>query len=218
MPAPLRRYQRNLPHIHPVESVLFMTDRLAGSIPREVAQRIKVEERMALEIVDGSQDDPVERKALKLRIRKKIFAKYDRYLDDRQVGPVWLEDRRIAGVVAGGFHQTDKVGFDLIAYTIMPNHTHYLIRHIRDDVSLFKITGKMKHNTAKAANEILSRSGFFWQHETFDHVVRSNQSYFRIIEYIALNPVKAGLARRWQDWPYTYIKSNIDLARCGLKK
>ena len=49
------------------------------------------------------------------------------------------------------------------------------------------------------------KKGAFWQHESYDHVVRNEKEFERILAYIVNNPVKAGLVADWQDWPYTYM-------------
>lgn len=58
----------------------------------------------------------------------------------------------------------------------------------------------LKSYTAHRANEILGRSGGFWQHESYDHWVRDEGELERIVEYIGANAVNAGLADRPQGW------------------
>lgn len=41
-------YRRNLPHIQPVDTALFLTFRLAGSLPKEVLGRMR-DEKLVLE-------------------------------------------------------------------------------------------------------------------------------------------------------------------------
>jgi REP-associated tyrosine transposase len=41
-----------------------------------------------------------------------------------------------------------------------------------------------------------------WQHEFFDHVLRSEESYAQKWNYVRENPVRAGLVRSFNDWPY----------------
>jgi type I restriction enzyme R subunit/putative DNA methylase len=43
----------------------------------------------------------------------------------------------------------------------------------------------------------------FWQHESFDHWVRSAWELQRIVGYIEANPVSAGLAATPEDWPWS---------------
>lgn len=47
--------------------------------------------------------------------------------------------------------------------------------------------------TACKANRLLQRKGPFWQHESYDHLVRGARGLERINAYTVMNPVKAGL-------------------------
>ncbi len=51
--------------------------------------------------------------------------------------------------------------------------------------------------------------GAFWQHESYDHVIRNGPELGRIVRYILDNPVAAGLCKNWEDWPWTYVKAGI---------
>lgn len=59
-----------------------------------------------------------------------------------------------------------------------------------------KILQDLKRFTARECNKILNRSGTFWQHESYDHVVRDYNELQRIVEYVLNNPVKAGLCEK----------------------
>ena len=67
---------------------------------------------------------------------------------------------------------------------------------------LSTIMHSLKSYTAHEANKILKRSGTFWQSESYDHWVRDDDELERIVNYIAVNPVKAGLADCPQNWLY----------------
>jgi len=89
----------------------------------------------------------------------------------------------------------------------MPNHLHIIFTPLQSDEGyhpLEKIMQSLKRYTARQASKILNRTGAFWQAENYDHVVRDSLELERIIQYIVLNPVKAGLVKHWQDWPWTY--------------
>ena len=81
----------------------------------------------------------------------------------------------------------------------MPNHVHVLIQTLGEQ-SLARIVHSWKSYTAHRANEILGRSGTFWQREYFDRIVRDEEDLRRTIEYVIENPVKAGL----RDWPWVW--------------
>ena len=96
--------------------------------------------------------------------------------------------------------------YDLHAWIIMANHVHILIR---PTVPLSKALMNIKSASARAANRALARVGQpFWQSESYDHWVRSDQEFNSIVRYMHNNPVKAGLVNcpeeyRWSSigWP-----------------
>ena len=64
-------------------------------------------------------------------------------------------------------------------------------------------------STARFCNLELNRSGNFWQHESYDHVVQTEEELSRTILYILNNPVKAGLVTDGKDWKYTYFNPDL---------
>jgi putative transposase len=91
----------------------------------------------------------------------------------------------------------------------MPNHIHLVVNVERSDASLYRILQSLKAFTALKANRILGHSGAFWQHESYDHVVRDDIELERIVWYVLQNPVKARLCRQWQDWRWSYVKEGL---------
>lgn len=74
---------------------------------------------------------------------------------------------------------------------------------------LTRILREIKGSTAREANKILKRSGAFWQHESYDHVVRDGKELERIIGYVLNNPVSAGFINDWKKWKWSYCKYEI---------
>ena len=63
----------------------------------------------------------------------------------------------------------------------------------------------IKKFTAREANKVLDRKGKFWQHESYDHVVRDQKELREIVKYILNNPVKAGLCEDIDKWKWNYF-------------
>jgi REP element-mobilizing transposase RayT len=61
----------------------------------------------------------------------------------------------------------------------------------------------VKGRTARRINLALGRTGMLWQREWFDRWMRDDDEWERSVAYIHQNPVKAGLARSWQDHLWT---------------
>ena len=76
----------------------------------------------------------------------------------------------------------------------------------------------LKSYTANRANEILGRTGQFWQHESYDHWVRDVDELERVADYNRMNPVRAGLCSRPVDWRWssTADRYAIDNSDCGV--
>ena len=165
----MREYARRLPHRHVLGQPLFVTFRLAGTLP---ANRVFP----AVELTSG-----------------KAFVAMDRLLDTARAGPLFLKQPTIAALITRCLQDgQDRLRrYELHAFVVMPNHVHLLVTPLVDAENWM---GPLKGFTARCANEILGRSGAFWQDESYDHLVRNQQEFERIRRYIEWNPVHAGLA------------------------
>ncbi|GAB4494810.1 MAG: transposase [Anaerolineales bacterium] len=202
-------YRRHLPHIQPPGATFFITFRLANSLPPEVLERLQAQ-RAAIEIAISKIANDDEKRRLQEAERKKWFAKWDDALDQATEGDFYLREPVIAATVANSIRFHDGEWFDVIAYCIMPNHVHLVITPFEkitgQEYSLSEILHNIKRNSAKQANKILGKSGDFWQHESYDHFVRSDAELERVVKYVLHNPVKAGLCKEWTDWRWSYSK------------
>jgi len=102
----------------------------------------------------------------------------------------------------------DGTRFHLHAAVVMPEHVHLLMTPLRDahgDVlALAEILKGIKGASARSVNQLLGHSGPVWQEESFDHVVRSEESLEQKIEYIRQNPVRRGLVKTPKEYPWLW--------------
>jgi hypothetical protein len=70
---------------------------------------------------------------------------------------------------------------------------HRVVLESLEDRVLLSPSGRLDELRG-AATPALLESGEFWQHETFDHLVRNPDQYDYLRRYIAENPQKAGFA------------------------
>jgi REP element-mobilizing transposase RayT len=98
----------------------------------------------------------------------------------------------------------------LHAAVVMPEHVHLLLTPLRDmdgwPVPLSKIMQRIKGTSARSVNHWLGSEGPVWQEESFDHVLRSDESLEEKAEYIRQNPVRRGLARDPDDYPWLWLE------------
>jgi len=203
-------YRRHLPHLQPPGSTLFITFRLVGSLPRVVIEELMAE-RQRVEQKLKQIADPAEQMQQAYLEGRRLFGRWDTALDTSEGGPRWLADSRIAGLVAESLHYRHGWVYELHAFCIMPNHVHLVCTPLEKQEgeyhSLTAILHSLKRYTAREANKILGRQGEFWQAESYDHVVRDESEFQRIITYVLNNPVKAGLVSVWEEWPWGYLRA-----------
>ena len=189
-------YERNLPHRLPPGEVVFLTFRLAGSLPRTVVEQLQAELELAQQRFES---EPAQLYAA----QKRYFGRFDDQLNKGGYGPTYLRQPEIAALVAESLRYFDGTGYDLRCYCLMPNHVHMVVRVVEEAPPLVKTLQRLKSYTATQANKLLGRTGAFWQAESYDHVVRKGKLE-RVVAYVLENPVKAGLVEDWEQWPYTY--------------
>jgi len=181
-------YRRNLPHYQIPGAEYFITFRLIGSLPQALLKEFK-------ETNDGElPDSMIERK-------KQEFIQG--ILDKGGYGPTWLKRPEIASIIMDSLFYRDGDIYELYGFCIMPNHVHLIFRHIGQEKNggntVPEILHSLKLYTARKANKILGRTGQFWQHESYDHIIRDNDELHDILVYTLYNPVEAGLVERWED-------------------
>lgn len=94
------------------------------------------------------------------------------------------------------------------AVVVMPDHVHIIFTPLRvSAVEIFsfeEIVGAIKSASAHSVNRPLHRRGRFWQDESFDHVLRSEESLAEKTEYLCQNPVRKGLVSKPEDYPWLW--------------
>lgn len=208
-------YRRHLPHYNQEYAQYHVVFRLAGSLPTEVIEQLRIqreEEEHRIENM-GSEGHRIERWYTN---RKTYFEKFDALLDGSSKGPCWLHQGSIAAIVHEAILYRNGKEYDLYASTIMPNHVHMVFELAgRNDIPtystkpFFRIFQSLKRYTARECNRLLKRRGAFWQDESYDHIIRNEKELERTIWYVLSNPVNAGLVQSWEEWPWTYTKLEL---------
>lgn len=91
--------------------------------------------------------------------------------------------------------QYSGIKFD--KYIIMPNHIHLIIilhgsqLASQENPQLHKIIGQLKSYTTKRYNDLNNTKNLvLWQRNYYEHIIRNEQEYKKIWQYIETNPLK----------------------------
>jgi REP element-mobilizing transposase RayT len=189
----------HLPHLKREGGSYFVTFRLTGTLPAEVLRQLKQERETILAQALAAK------RPLTWAEQEELFRWYasrvDAYLDAGH-GECWLRQPELAQLVADAlrFHAGQR--FDLLAWVVMPNHVHVVVRPL-PGFTLSQITKSWKGFTAREANGRLGRAGEFWQGESYDHLVRDDEDQHRCGHYTTMNPVNARLCAQPEDWRWS---------------
>jgi putative transposase len=127
----------------------------------------------------------------------------DRLLEEAREGTFYLRQPDIADMVVEAIQYNANVlqHYSLHAFVVMPNHVHILVTPA---VELPKLTRSLKGITSKRANTMLTLVGKpFWQEESYDHLVKHQREFEKILNYIESNPVRAGLVKEASDYRWS---------------
>ncbi|MFD1553698.1 hypothetical protein DNU06_10105 [Putridiphycobacter roseus] len=184
-------HKGNLPHRNKVDLIQFITFRLGDSIPKK-----------ALEELEASLKNIKDEKT---RIQKQKTL--EKYLDNGY-GCCALAKKEMAQVMLDALLHHDGDKYDLLAWSIMPNHVHVMIK-TKDELpkiiqSWKSFTGKwaIKHNKKYKLN-LPDKADRFWMPEYWDRFIRDANHFNATVSYILNNPKKAGLPKDHLAYIYT---------------
>lgn len=107
-------------------------------------------------------------------------------------------------------HQCAKHGVAVWSWVLMPNHVHLILVPEHED-GLRAALSKVHRTYAGHIHAREYRTGHFWQGR-FGCVAMDEEHLVAALRYVALNPVRARLVRRTQDWAWSSVRALLDPA------
>lgn len=194
---------RNLPHWEQAGKTYFITFRTEDSLPRAVIdawhqERDEWLNRHGIYRSASLRDANAWRAAFaclpaptRREFHERFTEKFHRLLDDCH-GECVLRSPELAQIVADSLLHFDGDRYEIGDFVVMPNHVHLLVQFL-GSVKMKIQCESWKHFTATQINRKLGRKGYFWQGESFDHLVRNPEQFDGLRRYIAENPEQAKL-------------------------
>jgi REP element-mobilizing transposase RayT len=105
--------------------------------------------------------------------------------------------------------QKAKLPFFLYAYCLMPNHVHLLVERQEDSIS--RVMQRLLTAYSQYHNRKYRKSGHLLQGRYKAILCQSDQYLAELVRYIHLNPVRAKIVRRAQDFPYSSHRAYLGL-------
>ncbi len=105
-------------------------------------------------------------------------------------------------------------GVQVWAWVLMPNHVH-LVLVPTDPDGLRRALAPAHRRYAGHVHARERRTGHFWQGR-FGTVPMDEAHFAAAVRYISLNPVRARLVRRAEDWPWSSVRAHLSGRADGI--
>jgi putative transposase len=93
------------------------------------------------------------------------------------------------------------IGFDVVAYCVMPDHVHLLLEGTSANADLRDALSRRKQRTAYRWQSM--NGAPLWQPGFHDRILRDADDTRAVLAYVVQNPVRAGLVQDARDYPWT---------------
>jgi putative transposase len=110
--------------------------------------------------------------------------------------------------------QCRKQGVAVWAYCLMPNHIHLILVPDRAE-ALGRALGETHRRYSAVVNARLRVTGHLFQ-SRFGSAVMDEEHLMAAARYVALNPVRARLVARAEDWRWSSVKAHLEGQDDGL--
>ena len=191
-----------LPHFEGRGAIQHVTFHLADSLPQVMLRPLEAE----LNIL------PIEKRDVERRKR------VDAWIDAGH-GACVLRQPGIADMVQDSLLTFDPVRYRLLAWVVMPNHVHVLFGPMEGWTVAKIVAGWKKFTSRKILDEGPDRGegsgGPVWHREYWDRYIRDEKHFRQAVDYIHLNPVKAGLVDRAEMWRWSSAYANREIGVPG---
>ena len=99
-----------------------------------------------------------------------------------------------------------KAGAEIWAYCLMPDHVHIIVTP-RDADGLWRTFADLHRRYTAHINARNRWTGHLWQ-ARFGSAAMDEDHLIAAIRYVSLNPVRARLVERAEDWPWSSVRAH----------
>ena len=101
-----------------------------------------------------------------------------------------------------------KHGFLFTAWVFLPDHWHAIF-FPPHPLTISGVMESIKVSTTGRINRSRKEHGLLWQPRFFDRALRTVKEYHEKVEYIHMNPVRAGRVPRAEDWTWSSVHDYV---------
>lgn len=123
--------------------------------------------------------------------REKPGAEFSKFIN--------LSDSKMSLFGKDDFLKNKTKMIEIIAYCLMPTHFHLVLEQLVDG-GISKFLNNVQNSYSRYFNIKHNRKGPLWESRFKDVLVDSDEQLLHLTRYLHLNPVKAMLVKKPEDW------------------
>jgi putative transposase len=105
-------------------------------------------------------------------------------------------------------------GLTILGYCLMPNHLHLIVSPLRDN-AMRRVLRDINGRYATYLNARQGATGHVWQGRYYSCAMDSGHLW-NALRYVELNPVRAALAKRAEDYAWSSARAHLRGERDGV--
>ncbi len=143
------------------------------------------------------------------RISRLVVPGYPHHITQRGVRslPIFSNDKDRSGYADIMAEQVHRFGVEVLAWCLMTNHTH-LVAIPNDQAALARAIGEAHRRYTRMKNFAEGVRGYLFQGR-FSSCVLDETHLIAAARYVELNPVKAGMVRSAEDYPWSSARFHL---------
>ncbi|MBS2027824.1 MAG: transposase [Deltaproteobacteria bacterium] len=94
------------------------------------------------------------------------------------------------------------------AYVVMPDHVHLVIQ-CQAPHNIRTVMKSWKQFSGLRINRLRGSEGRLWQESFHDRVIRDEAGLQVAVDYVRLNPIRAGLVTKPEDYPHSSARHTL---------
>lgn len=107
-------------------------------------------------------------------------------------------------------HSAEKFCVDLLAWDLMPDHFHMVLRQLRNNLPLSLFFNSLKSQYTRYYNRRYCRFGHLFSKRYDAKPLHTDRDIHDACRYVHANPVIKGLVNSTEDWPFSNITEFSD--------
>jgi putative transposase len=144
--------------------------------------------------------------------------RYSLTLGTFQRRETFVDPQLIDSLLSQILRASDDEGFELVAYTFMPDHLHMVVHGAAESAVLPRYVKRAKQLSGYYGKRLLGRP--IWQSGYYERVLREVEDTRHVVAYLLDNPVRAGLVEHAVDYPFSgsgicSLRELIDFIQIG---